>query len=62
MIVPAAAFTLLWLLAPAGFSLMQRLLALAPLATLFIPLLVFGGRPWDDLGPALMRRDDDRCG
>ena len=60
-IVLAAAFSLLWLLAPATFSLHQRLVALAPLATLFIPVLVFGRRAWDDLGPALMRRDDDGC-
>ncbi len=61
-IILAAAFTLLWLLAPATLSLYQRLIALAPLATLFIPVLVFGRRAWDELGPALMRRDDDGCG
>lgn len=60
-IIIGAAFTLLWLLAPATFSLHQRLVALAPLATLFIPVLAFGRRVWDDLGPALMRRDDDGC-
>lgn len=62
LIVLAAAAALLWLLAPAVFSTRQRLFSLLPLATLFIPVFIFGFRPWDDLGPVLMRRDDDRCG
>ena len=60
-IIAAAAVALLWLLAPSTLGVMRRLAMLAPLATLLIPALIFGRRCWDELGPALIRRDDDGC-
>lgn len=61
LIVIVAAVVLLWLMATPSMDTGRLYAMLLPLLALFVPLVIFGRRRWDELGPVLMRGDDG-CG